>query len=89
MRTRIFSSPTTGTATAVWQDGDATNGKSGSLLPFTTAAGVAAGSGGTLQGPGSFISAQFSLVTAPATLLVALATNGAASGVTVNLRVCG
>ena len=86
MRTRIFSAPTNGTPTATWQDGDATTGQSGSLLPLTTPAGAPAGSGGTLQGPGSFVSAQFSLATAPATLLVALATNGAATGVTVNLE---
>ena len=86
MRTRIFSAPTNGTPTAAWQDGDATTGQSGSLLPFTTPSGVPAGSGGTLQGPGSFISAQFSLATAPTSLLVALATNGAATSVTVNLE---
>ncbi len=86
MRTRIFSVPSSGTPSAAWQAGNATTGQAGAILPFMTGAGQTAGSTGTLEGPGSYISAQFSMATAPASLYVALDTNGSTAGATINLE---
>ena len=85
MRTRTFIVPTSGAPTASWQNGDATVGQNGSILPFTTPGGLPAGGGGSLQGPGSFVSAQFGLANAPASLILALGTTGS-SNVIVNLE---